>query len=159
MNNYYMLEVRLRIFWLQQNWYLRSFYILVTFGMASSTMYYYTQVMVKLFKDIDDVGQVSDFWGVRPFSKYILGSKAYSNSIMSSRTRQKGLQKIQRSKVIKASFPLFVFVCGERVWSQLSKVITTRPRATYSSQLLTAADRCKNTNILIRLVLLCSENK
>ena len=39
----------------------------VTFGMASSTNYYYTQVMVKLFKDIDDVGQVKDFWSVRLF--------------------------------------------------------------------------------------------
>ena len=32
--------------------------------MASSTNYDYTQVMVKLFKDIDDVGQVTDFWDV-----------------------------------------------------------------------------------------------
>ena len=36
----------------------------VTFGMTSVTMFYYTNVMKGLFKGLNDVTQVSEFWDV-----------------------------------------------------------------------------------------------
>ena len=40
------------------------FFSLVTFGMTSATMFYYTQVMMNMFKGYKDVNQVEDFWTV-----------------------------------------------------------------------------------------------
>ena len=40
------------------------FISLVTFGMTSATMFYYTQVMMNMFKGYKDVNQVEDFWTV-----------------------------------------------------------------------------------------------
>ena len=40
------------------------FILLVTFGMTSATMFYYTQVMMNMFKGYKDVNQVEDFWTV-----------------------------------------------------------------------------------------------
>ena len=42
-------------------------FCILTFGMTSPTMYYYTQVMNNLFKGYEDVEQISDFWTVRFF--------------------------------------------------------------------------------------------
>ena len=59
------------------------------------------------------------------------------------KTAGKASKKTEARQSTVCSLHLFVFACGERERSQLSKVITTPP--SYSSQLLTAAGRCKNT--------------
>ena len=38
--------------------------------MASTQMYFYTQVMGSLFKDYEEVEQVTDFWDVSYFKKF-----------------------------------------------------------------------------------------
>ena len=60
------------------------------------------------------------------------------------RTRQKGFPKQQRSSVIKASLRLFVIVCVYlRGATKCSRRANLYPQS-YSSQLSTAADHCKN---------------
>ena len=101
----------------------------------NKSLIYGTDLMYGFVKKEDSSGQ-SHSWGF-----HIAWFKRNLFYHCRKKTRQKSLQNIQRSKVIKASLRFF-FVCGERVWSQLSKVVTTTTR--YSSQLSTAADRCKN---------------
>ena len=38
--------------------------------MASTQMYFYTQVMGSLFKDYEEVEQVTDFWDVSCYKKF-----------------------------------------------------------------------------------------
>ena len=51
--------------------------------------------------------------------------QAFYNTGHRRDNKEKSFQIIQRPKVIKASLHLFVFACGERERSQLTKVITT----------------------------------
>ena len=51
--------------------------------------------------------------------------QAFYNTGHRRDNKEKSFQIIKRPKVIKASLHLFVFTCGEREQSQLSKVITT----------------------------------